>query len=92
MATPVCQCIGCGCDDNHACADLLGDPCGWLIKSNSGRLGVCTQCPLTFNAWRHGRRTFTPRAIEAITGRVMMERALRARRRILHNRKLPPEM
>lgn len=78
---PLCQCIGCGCDDSHACADLLGDPCGWLVRSKSGRLGVCTQCPLTMRAWIAGRRRFTERAKTAIAERKRLDRASRPRRR-----------
>lgn len=78
---PVCQCIGCGCDDGNACQDLLGDPCGWLVRSKSGRLGVCTLCPLTLRLWNAGRRQFTPRALEAMAKRRQLERLSRRRRR-----------
>jgi hypothetical protein len=83
---PLCQCIGCGCDDNHACADLIGDPCGWFIKSRSGRLGVCTECPALFGPWQRGKRYFTERARIAIAEREQLERASRPRR-VLHNRR-----
>lgn len=78
----VCQCIGCGCDDLHACQDLLGDPCGWLVKSQSGRLGVCTQCPATLPRFKRGRRDFSQRAKQAIADRIALERASRPRRRL----------
>lgn len=78
---PLCVCIGCGCDDHHACADLLGDPCGWLVKSKTGRLGVCTRCPATLTQWNGGKRYFTERAKEAIAQRKLLERCSRPRRR-----------
>jgi hypothetical protein len=81
----ICQCIGCGCDDNHACQDLLGDPCGWLVKSRSGRLGVCTQCPATMRLWEAGKRNFSERAKAMVIQRNLLERASRVRRRILHS-------
>jgi hypothetical protein len=82
MIKPVlCQCIGCGCDDLHACQDLIGDPCGWLVRSNSGRLGVCTQCPVALARWKGGKRYFTEQAKAAIAERKLIERASRPRRR-----------
>ena len=76
----VCVCIGCGCDDNHACADLLGDPCGWLVQSGSDRHGVCTQCPAMLRAWEKGQRTLTEGAKKAIREREDLERLSRPRR------------
>lgn len=81
----LCQCIGCGCDDHHACPDLLGDPCAWLVRSASGRLGVCTQCPLTLRRWNANQRHFSDRANAAIAERRLLERLSRPRRRVLHN-------
>jgi hypothetical protein len=83
-APVLCQCIGCGCDDLHACADLIGDPCSWLVRSESGRLGVCTQCPVALARWKAGKRHFTERALAAIAERKLLERASRPRR-ILHS-------
>jgi hypothetical protein len=78
---PLCVCIGCGCDDLHACQDLIGDACGWLIQSGTGKHGVCTQCPACLPAWNKGRRTLTDRAKEAIAHRKVLERLSRPRRR-----------
>jgi len=78
----LCQCIGCGCDDLNACQDLLGDPCGWLVKSESGRIGVCTQCPATMRTWNANKRQFTPRALAAIAERRQLERLSRRRRSV----------
>lgn len=41
---PLATCIGCGCDDLHACADLFGDPCYWLTVDRAAGTGVCSQC------------------------------------------------
>jgi len=78
----LCQCIGCGCDDLHACEDLIGTPCGWAVRSQSGRLGVCTQCPTALVLWKRGKRYFTVRAKEAIAARKILEKASRPRRRL----------
>jgi hypothetical protein len=78
--TPLCQCVGCGCDDDHACQDLLGDACRWLVKSESGRLGVCTQCPGSLGRWNANKRQFSDRAKQAIADRVILQRASRPRR------------
>ena len=43
--TPIATCIGCGCDDLHACVDLFGDPCHWLTVSYEDGTGVCSACP-----------------------------------------------
>ena len=77
----LCRCIGCGCDDLNACRDLLGDPCGWLVKSGSGRLGVCTLCPTALRLWNTGKRQFTQRALDAMAERRLLERLSRRRRR-----------
>ena len=38
----LCKCVGCGCDDKHACAG----GCAWVHKSASGRRGLCDRCLL----------------------------------------------
>lgn len=75
---PPCQCIECGCDDNHACPDLLGDPCSWLVRSEVGRLGVCSQCPTALRRWNANQRHFSDKATQAIAARRLMDRAARA--------------
>lgn len=50
-------CVGCGCDDYHACEDAFGDPCYWLVLDRRSGKGVCSQCPERLDAWRHGDRT-----------------------------------
>jgi hypothetical protein len=37
---PLATCIGCGCDDDHACE--LG--CAWLVVERRVGLGVCSEC------------------------------------------------
>lgn len=38
-------CIGCGCDDNHACVDGLDSACWWVRLDRRMGLGVCSACP-----------------------------------------------
>ena len=40
-ARPVATCIGCGCNDNQACAE----GCTWLAVDRENGHGVCSQCP-----------------------------------------------
>lgn len=46
-----CRCIGCGCDDRHACQDEFGEPCGWLRIDRETGVGVCSECPDTVALW-----------------------------------------
>lgn len=39
-------CIGCGCDDAHACPG----GCSWVAKSPAGLCGVCSGCADVFDA------------------------------------------
>lgn len=48
MSAPgnIAACIGCGCDDLHACEDTFsGDPCRWLRVDYKAGAGVCSECP-----------------------------------------------
>lgn len=53
--TRVCTCIGCGCDDNHACVerDIHGDDivCGWERIDRAAGIGVCSSCPSFVPSW-----------------------------------------
>jgi hypothetical protein len=40
-------CIGCGCDDNHAC----GEGCYWLRVDYSHGAGVCSECGNHVKRW-----------------------------------------
>ena len=54
----IAQCIGCGCDDNHACYDEIADnPCHWVRLDRSAGLGVCSACPDDVPRWDAGDRT-----------------------------------
>lgn len=53
----VATCIGCGCDDNHACWDeAAGNPCGWIRLDRSVGLGVCSCCLDHVARWDSGDR------------------------------------
>lgn len=40
----VVVCIGCGCDDMHACADEDGTPCHWVAVNLKHLVGICSAC------------------------------------------------
>ena len=46
------SCIGCGCDDLHACVDDLG-PCSWIVVDR----GVCSCCEAHMERWNAGDRS-----------------------------------
>lgn len=46
-------CIGCGCDDNHAC----DEGCYWLRVDLRENKGVCSACEAHVEAWDRGDRT-----------------------------------
>lgn len=51
-------CIGCGCDDDNACADSE-DPaigCHWLRVDYDEGLGVCSECRDHAKRWDAGDR------------------------------------
>lgn len=48
-------CIGCGCNDNHACWDAeANQPCSWLRVNREIGLGVCSACPEHTDRWDLG--------------------------------------
>lgn len=49
----IAKCIGCGCDDDHACE--LG--CYWLRVDYDAGKGVCSECPAFAEQWDRGDRT-----------------------------------
>lgn len=54
---PVAVCIGCGCDDLHACISQdTGLPCSWLRLDRPAGVGVCSACPELAEAWDRGER------------------------------------
>lgn len=53
----VATCIGCGCDDYHACYDVkAGHSCYWLRPDRKSGLGVCSCCEYSVEAWDAGSR------------------------------------
>lgn len=52
-------CIGCGCDDLHACwDDNTQQPCHWIrVDYDVGR-GVCSCCDDLVSGWDAGKREF----------------------------------
>jgi hypothetical protein len=44
-------CIGCGCDDRHACNALFGVGCWWLRFDATEGAGVCSCCQDLLADW-----------------------------------------
>jgi len=53
MKKRLASCIGCGCDDDHACEG----GCWWLRVDHDEGVGVCSACPAHIEAWDRGDRT-----------------------------------
>jgi hypothetical protein len=51
-------CIGCGCDDTHACINDLDEPCSWLVVDRREQRGVCTECTTHLQRYKAGDRAF----------------------------------
>lgn len=53
-------CIGCGCDDLHACRNPFEDfedtPCSWIRIDRDAGVGVCSECPEDVARWDAGDR------------------------------------
>ena len=47
----VAVCIGCGCNDFHACVDPLNGPCHWLRLDRGNGRGVCSACRHELDEW-----------------------------------------
>ncbi|KGC20326.1 hypothetical protein DM48_7914 [Burkholderia gladioli] len=71
MRRHIATCIGCGCDDDHACWDDAQDaPCSWVRVDYTAGLGVCSACPdlvsagtpaIARSACRRSRGSLMPR-------------------------------
>ncbi|HEX5461852.1 MAG TPA: hypothetical protein VFX20_17950 [Steroidobacteraceae bacterium] len=54
----VTVCIGCGCDDLHACdVDEDGNACHWLRIDEDELVGVCSECPEHVTRFDAGERS-----------------------------------
>jgi hypothetical protein len=50
-------CIGCGCDNEHACFDeTLNQPCHWIRLDPVAGKGLCSCCAELAGAWDRGDR------------------------------------
>lgn len=58
-------CIGCGCDEQHAC---IGG-CSWLRVDEAEGLGVCSSCPDAVSDFDAGVRFLSDEAEEAVAER-----------------------
>lgn len=79
MTIPIAICIGCACDDLHACDDGLGCGCSWLVVDRRRRVGVCSCCVSNLSRWREGDRTLCGYAKGRLKRRQQAERAASAR-------------
>ncbi|MHB1696561.1 MAG: hypothetical protein ACYCSQ_00420 [bacterium] len=48
----VATCVGCGCDDLHACPG----GCSWLRLDRTAGVGVCSECEDMVEDWDNGER------------------------------------
>lgn len=48
----VSTCLGCGCDDLHACPN----GCRWLRVDRERGEGICSECGNLVEAWDHNER------------------------------------
>lgn len=74
MTLHIATCIGCGCDDFHACAP----GCYWLRVDYAEGKGVCSECEHHVDAWDRGDRT--PHAVPAAEQEAEADGTLRIER------------
>ncbi len=55
----VAVCIGCGCDDMHACEE----GCWWLRVDREVQLGVCSSCATHVSRWDAGDRSLSEESL-----------------------------
>lgn len=75
--TTVAKCIGCGCDNLHACLCEDGAACTWLCLNREIAKGVCSECAEYVIAWdavKTGDRTFPPCSFGAAKSAAMVRR------------------
>lgn len=44
IETQISQCLGCGCDEHHACQHFTGEPCAWAWVNPLLGVGICSLC------------------------------------------------
>lgn len=64
LAPGVAYCIGCGCQDHHACEN----GCWWLRVDYEVASGVCSECEKHVNRWDAGERWRNTQAPADIAG------------------------
>lgn len=56
-------CIGCGCDDFHACADpITEEGCYWMFTDKRTATGICSCCGSAMKRWKAGDRIVSARS------------------------------
>jgi hypothetical protein len=87
MRSDVAVCIGCGCDDNHACE--FG--CYWLRLDREDRKGVCSECVDHCEAWDRGDRTSRAQSMAEIEAEMLEDMlATRMRKPVKENPGITP--
>lgn len=66
----IAVCIGCGCDDFHACSG----GCTWLRADFAQGLGVCSNCPQSEARFDAGERDLSEQARRQVHVRAVYER------------------
>lgn len=57
-------CIGCGCDETHACvSDQHQGPCWWMRFRHGSATGVCSYCADLRPHWDSGGHRLLPKLI-----------------------------
>lgn len=63
----IAQCIGCGCDDMHACVHTNGEACSWLAVDRHEGRGVCSACRGDLARWNAGDHSIAVTARELVS-------------------------
>jgi hypothetical protein len=58
------SCIGCGCDDHHACHDGMRAGCHWLCLDVTTGTGICSACHELRPRWNGGAHHVLPEFTE----------------------------
>jgi hypothetical protein len=57
-------CLGCGCDDHHACHDGMAAGCHWLCLDVAAGTGICSACHELRARWNSGMHEVLPEFTE----------------------------